>query len=142
VTTSRGDSGVLTGRDPHTGQVKVEFQPDDWPHMPHHRCYRAKATCNYILTSRTGIELVDFRAEHLAAHHWVRGSCNYGIMPCNGLIYAPPHSCACYPVAKLNGLNALAPAGEEEGERGRGGEGENERRDATIAHVSYGCCMA
>jgi len=29
-------------------------------------------------------------------------------MPANGLIYAPPHSCACYPKAKLNGFNALA----------------------------------
>ncbi|MCK4294595.1 MAG: PQQ-binding-like beta-propeller repeat protein, partial [Planctomycetes bacterium] len=42
-------------------------------------------------------------------HHWVRGGCIYGIMPCNGLIYAPPHSCACYMEAKLNGFCALAP---------------------------------
>ena len=32
-------------------------------------------------------------------------------MPCNGLVYAPPHNCACYPEAKLFGLNALAPTG-------------------------------
>ena len=31
-------------------------------------------------------------------------------MPCNGLIYAAPHNCACYPEAKLSGFNALAPA--------------------------------
>ena len=43
-------------------------------------------------------------------HHWVRGGCLYGIMPCNGLVYAPPHNCACYPEAKLYGLNVLAPA--------------------------------
>jgi len=135
VTTSRGDSGVLTGRDPHTGQIKVEFPPDDWPHMPHHRCYRAKATCNYILTSRTGIEFVDFRAKHWAAHHWVRGSCNYGIMPCNGLIYAPPHSCACYPVAKLNGLNALAAARDE----GLGARDEGQgRREETAPRLEEG----
>ena len=30
-------------------------------------------------------------------------------MPCNGLVYAPPHSCACYMEAKLDGLCALAP---------------------------------
>ena len=109
ATTNRRDSGVFTGRDVRTGEVRREFAPDDWPHMPHHRCHRAKATCNYILTSRTGIEFVDFRSEHWAAHHWVRGACNYGIMPCNGLLYAPPHSCACYPLAKLNAFNALAP---------------------------------
>jgi outer membrane protein assembly factor BamB len=109
-TTNRNNTGTFTGRDPHTGEVVREFPGDDWPHMPHHRCYRAKATCNYILTSRTGIEFVDLETEHWAAHHWVRGACNYGILPCNGLVYAPPHSCACYPVAKLNGLNVLAPA--------------------------------
>ncbi len=110
-TTNCRDSGVFTGRDLHTGEVVREFPPDDWqPHMSHHRCYRAKATSNYILASRTGIEFVDFRARHWIAHHWVRGSCNYGILPCNGLVYAPPHSCACYLLAKLNGLNALAPA--------------------------------
>ncbi len=31
-------------------------------------------------------------------------------MPCNGLVYAPPHSCACYIDAKSYGFNALAPA--------------------------------
>ena len=106
-TTSRRDSGVFTGRDPRTGEVKVEFSPDDPPHMPHHRCYRAKATSNFLLTSRTGIEFVDVRNKEWTIHHWVRGSCNYGIMPCNGLVYSPPHSCACYPVAKLNSFNAL-----------------------------------
>ncbi len=109
VTTSRRDSGVFTGRDLRTGEVAVEFPPDDWGHMPHHRCHRAKATCNYILTSRTGIEYVDFRDRHWTVHHWVRGSCNYGIMPANGLTYAGPHSCGCYPLAKLTGFNALAP---------------------------------
>jgi outer membrane protein assembly factor BamB len=126
VTTNRRDSGVFTGRDPRTGEVKIEFPPDDWPHMPHHRCYRAKATCNYILTSRTGIEFVDFRKEHWTVHHWVRGSCNYGIMPCNGLVYSPPHSCACYPVAKLTGLNALA-AGRRMKDEGRSTKEEGQR---------------
>lgn len=113
VTTNKRDTGVFTGRDLHTGEVKVEFPPDDWPHMPHHRCHRAKATCNYILTSRTGIEYIDLENQHWTPNHWVRGSCNYGIMPANGLTYAPPHSCACYPLAKLTSLNALAPAKAE-----------------------------
>ena len=108
-TTSRNDSGIMTGRDLLTGEVKREFPPDDWqPHMSHHRCYRSKATRNYILTSRTGIEYVDIRNQTWDANHWVRGACNYGVLPCNGLTYAPPHSCACYLLAKLNGLNALA----------------------------------
>ncbi len=117
ATTNRRDPATFTGRDPRTGEVKVEFPRDDGDHMSHHRCHSARATDQYLLTSRTGIEFVDFRQEHWTNHYWVRGSCNYGIMPCNGLIYAPPHSCACFLLAKLNGLNALAPARESKGRR-------------------------
>ncbi len=104
------DSGIFTGRDPRTGEVKVEFPPDVDTHWFHHRCYRAKATVNYLLTSRTGIEFVDFREKHWTCNHWVRGACLYGIMPANGMIYTSPHPCACYLEAKLYGFNALAPA--------------------------------
>jgi len=74
----------------------------------HHRCHRAKATENFFLTSRTGIEMIDIRSGKWHLHHWVRGACLYGVMPANGLIYAPPHPCACYPEAKLSGFNAVA----------------------------------
>ena len=103
------DSGTMTGRDLHTGEVKSEFAPDVETHWFHHRCYRAKATDKYLLFSRTGIEFIDHAAEHWTCHHWVRGACHYGIMPCNGLIYAPQHPCACYIEAKLSGFTALAP---------------------------------
>ncbi|MHC4444948.1 MAG: outer membrane protein assembly factor BamB family protein [Planctomycetota bacterium] len=108
--TNRRDSGEYTGRDLVTGEIKRIFAADDGNHMPHHRCHRAKATERYILASRTGIEYVDLSGEHWNRHDWVRGACLYGIMPANGLTYAPPHSCACYILAKLNGFNALAPA--------------------------------
>ena len=108
-TTSGRDSGQFTGRDLKTGEVKVEFSPTVKTYWFHHRCYVAKATDNYLLTSRTGIEFVDFKKKDWDIHHWVRGGCLYGIMPCNGLTYAPPHNCACYPEAKLYGINALAP---------------------------------
>ena len=103
------DSGTMTGRDLYTGQVKSEFKPDVQTHWFHHRCYRAKATDKYLLFSRTGIEFIDHANEHWICHHWVRGACHYGIMPCNGLIYAPQHPCACYIEAKLYGFTALAP---------------------------------
>ncbi|MFQ6096266.1 MAG: PQQ-binding-like beta-propeller repeat protein [Armatimonadota bacterium] len=112
ATTSGGYSGIFTGRDPMTGEVRSQFPPDVETYWFHHRCYRAKATDRYLLTSRTGIEFIDFRAKHWMPHHWVRGGCLYGIMPCNGLIYAPPHSCACYMEAKQFGFNALAPEPE------------------------------
>jgi len=105
-----GDSGIWTGRDLKTGEIKNEFLPDVETYWFHHRCHRAKATDQFLLPSRTGIEFVDFRRQSWEIHHWVRGACLYGIMPCNGMIYAPQHPCACYPEAKLDGFNALAPA--------------------------------
>lgn len=108
--TSGKDSGVYTGRDFRTGEVKQSFPPDVDTYWFHHRCYMAKATDNYLMPSRTGIEFVDHKQEHWDINHWVRGGCLYGVMPCNGLTYAPSHNCACYPEAKLFGFNALAPA--------------------------------
>jgi outer membrane protein assembly factor BamB len=110
ITCSPRESGEFKGRDLRTGEVKAEFPPDAWKHMPHHRCYRGKATSNFMLMSRTGIEFVDMKSGQWTPNFWVRSSCNYGVMPCNGLVYAGPHSCACFLLAKLNGFNALAPA--------------------------------
>jgi len=102
------NSGIFTGRDLKTGKVALEFPPDVRTYWFHHRCYRSKATDRYILTSRTGVEFVDFRAKHWIPNHWVRGSCVYGIMPANGLLYAPQHPCACYLESKLAGFWALS----------------------------------
>jgi len=104
------DSGVTIGRDLHTGEIKSQFPPDVKTHWFHHRCYRAKATEKYLLYSRTGIEFIDHAAKHWICNHWVRGACSYGVMPANGLIYAPQHPCACYIEAKLFGFSALAAA--------------------------------
>ncbi|MHC4399264.1 MAG: outer membrane protein assembly factor BamB family protein [Planctomycetota bacterium] len=109
-TTSGRAVGVFTGRDPKTGEVKCEFPPDVDIYWFHHRCYRGKATDNYLLMSRAGTEFVDVRNQRWIANHWFRGACLYGVMPANGLIYAPQHPCACYLEAKLYGFNALAPA--------------------------------
>jgi len=109
ATAGGSHSGIFTGWDIHTGQVIRQFPPDVDTYWFHHRCYRSKATERFLLPSRTGIEFVDINAEHWTTNHWVRGGCLYGIMPCNGLVYAPPHNCACYAEAKLSGFCALAP---------------------------------
>jgi len=111
---ARPGSGVFTQRDLQTGQVQHEFPPD--VHIPgfHHRCHRAKATERYILTSCIGIEFVDIRSRKWTPQFWVRGTCLYGIMPANGLIYAPPHYCMCFTTSKLTGLCALAPGRDPE----------------------------
>ena len=110
-TTSGNMSGEFIGRDPKTGEVKSQFAPDIDTYWFHHRCYLAKATDRFILPSRTGIEFVDIKAKHWDINHWVRSACLYGTLPANGLTYAGPHNCACYPEAKLDGINALAPHG-------------------------------
>jgi outer membrane protein assembly factor BamB len=106
--TGTDDSGVLTGRDLRTGQAKIEFPPTVDTYWFHHRCYISKATDNFMLMSRTGVEFIDFTGKNWDINHWVRGACLYGVMPANGLTYAPPHNCACFPETKVYGLNALA----------------------------------
>lgn len=104
------DDGLFTGRDLRSGEIKVEFMPSATNYWFHHRCYRAKATDLFIITSRTGTEFVDLAAKTWDLNHWVRGACLYGIMPANGMIYNGPHPCGCYLESKLFGFNALAPA--------------------------------
>ncbi len=105
-------TGQYTGRDLLTGEIKKQFYPDvpEGTYWFHHRCYQAKATEKFIMPSRTGIEYVDMEKEHWDLHHWVRGACLYGVLPANGLTYAGPHNCACYPEAKLDGMAVLAAA--------------------------------
>lgn len=111
--TNKKHSGLFLGHDLKTGVVKSRYPDTTGAHMPHHRCHRAKATEKYILTSRTGIEFVDVHGKEARSRNdWVRGGCLYGLMPANGLIYTPPHACACYVLAKLSGFCALAPQTE------------------------------
>jgi outer membrane protein assembly factor BamB len=112
------NEGNYIGRDLHTGEVKVDIPCDADIYFFHQRCYPSKATKNYILPSRTGIEFVDLEQEHWTVNHYTRGGCTYGIMPSNGLIYTPPHACACYMEAKLSGFCALAGIRESEPDLG------------------------
>ncbi|OGV93208.1 MAG: hypothetical protein A3K19_33970 [Lentisphaerae bacterium RIFOXYB12_FULL_65_16] len=107
---SGGFPGTFIGRDLRTGEEKSRFDADVKNYWFHHRCHRGKATDRYFMVSRTGIEFIDPVAKHWQIHDWVRGGCMYGIMPANGLIYTPPHSCVCYSESKLSGFNALAAA--------------------------------
>jgi outer membrane protein assembly factor BamB len=99
------------GRDPVTGETKRIHPPgrSDWFH---HRCHRGRGTNKYLIMSRTGLEYVDVKTGKWQPNPWVRGACLYGMMPANGLSYAPPHPCACYIESKLNGFNALVGATE------------------------------
>jgi len=91
-----------------TGELLREITAENPQH--HHRCYDSKGTDRYILGGRRGTEFLDLKTGDYLWHSWARGTCRYGVMPCNGLLYVPPHECGCYVTAKIMGFNALAPA--------------------------------
>jgi len=99
------------GRDLRTGEIKKTntVLADLRTVGHHHRCYREKATDRYILSGHRGIEFLDLVADNHSRNNWVRGTCQYGVMPCNGLIYAPSHACGCFMETKLFGFWAVAP---------------------------------
>ncbi len=104
------DPYALVGYDLKDGTEKRRFSTTDALRMTHHhRCYRAKATERYVLMGRRGTEFLDLETGENTCNHWVRGTCRLGIVPGNGLLYAPPHPCVCHITSKLNGLYALAP---------------------------------
>ena len=101
-----------TGRVKATNQVMVDLQTAGH----HHRCYREKATDQYIITGKRGIEMMDLAGADHSRANWVRGTCQYGVLPANGLMYVPPNSCGCYMESLLHGFYALAakqPAAED-----------------------------
>ncbi len=95
--------------DLYTGKVKQSIAKSDvWPGGHHHRCYRNKATEHFAICGRRGLEFVDLTGgEDNVINWWVRGICQYGIMPCNGMVYVPPDPCQCFSTIKVDGLLAL-----------------------------------
>jgi hypothetical protein len=81
------------------------------------------------MTNGMGTEFYRIGGNSVNINNVVRGSCIYGIMPSNGLLYKPPDSCACYYQSKLEYLCALAPRSPE-GERPAAENGGCETRDA------------
>lgn len=94
--------------DPLTGTVSKSVSGSYNFRFQHHRCHQMKVIGSTIVAGRAGIEFMDTVTGSVKAHHWVRGSCYFGVLPANGLLYVPPHDCACYIRAKLSGFMALS----------------------------------
>ena len=110
-THARGRADFGEGLDAGTGKLKRTIDTKrawKYPTLAHHRCYRPKATTRFILASRSGVEFINVRTGKVSPNHWVRGTCQYGVMPANGLLYAPPHSCACNIKTMVRGIYAFA----------------------------------
>ena len=80
--------------------------------MAHPRCHRYKATVKNLFSGRSGIEVASFKDGWLGNNSWIRGTCQFGIMPANGLLYKAPDACGCYPKTKVQGFFAAAPRRE------------------------------
>jgi outer membrane protein assembly factor BamB len=101
-------TGDYVGLDLRTGKVVRDFKCDKRPQMPHHRCYRNRATDRFIFTGWTGVNIFGCRTGKWDHNFWIRGACRYGVMPANGLLYNTPSVCTCYINSKIKGFNALA----------------------------------
>ncbi|MFO7902385.1 MAG: PQQ-binding-like beta-propeller repeat protein [Pirellulaceae bacterium] len=107
------DAKTAVGIDIHTGEITDTVPFAHTQH--HHRCYRNKATEQYLLIGHSGIQVLDLESRATETHRWVRGLCQYGIMPANGYIYVPPDTCRCYGSGKINGFFALSESNSWEG---------------------------
>ncbi len=101
---------VLVLLDAATGQVVKRHDIGAVNSHHHHRCYRNKATEKYVLMGKEGVEYLDIETGEVVVNRWVRGTCLYGIMPANGLLYTSPAACACNQMNRLDGFAALAAA--------------------------------
>jgi outer membrane protein assembly factor BamB/SAM-dependent methyltransferase len=81
---------------------------DAFDNKHHHRCYENRATSRYLISSFRGLEYLAWDSNETDHNHWLRGSCQLGIFPCNGLTYVTPHPCDCYVSSKFNGLGAFS----------------------------------
>jgi len=122
-----------SGRDPITGEVARTVEVPCLISPGHHfRCYRSKATDRYLLWPKRGVEFLDLKGTNHMRHDWLRPPCKFGVMPCNGLLYAAPHQCFCYPGVKLGGFNALAPSAQPK--RGRPADRVDTRLQKGVAY--------
>lgn len=108
-TLSRQAGAALSGYDYRTGDLRRTIDIENAMSPGHHlRCYQSKATERFILYPKRGAEFLDLHGDQHMRHDWLRGSCRYGILPCNGLLYTPPDQCFCYIGAKMDGLMATS----------------------------------
>ncbi len=106
---------AFVGVDVATGKIRESVDADAllWKGGGHHRCFRNKATSDFIIMCRRVTEFVDMDSGDIVKHKWIKGACGYGIMPANGLLYVPTHNCSCMMEGKFAGFIAVGSSDEE-----------------------------
>jgi len=103
-----GRMGV-NGFDPETGKLVKQLDQTMAGPMGHDRCYRNRITTRYYINTATGgSDFLDLSSSAEFPNPWIRSTCGIGPLPCNGLYYGGPPSCACCNSVMLNGFNAMA----------------------------------
>ena len=132
-----GGTGRPTARDAKTGEaVRVIKQRHTGP-MGHDRCWRNLITSRFYINSKTGgADFCTLDGKHELPNLWVRGTCGFGVLPCNGMLYTTPYSCQCSTGVMLPGMNAMYthPSTLEEG----GGREKIERKTRLVKGPAYG----
>jgi len=99
----------VNGFDPETGKLVKQIDQTMLGPMGHDRCYRNRITTRYYINTVTGgSDFLDLNSSAELPNPWIRSTCGIGPLPCNGLYYGGPPSCACCNSVMLNGLNAMA----------------------------------
>jgi outer membrane protein assembly factor BamB len=99
----------VNGFDCETGKPVKQIDQTMLGPMGHDRCYRNRITTRYYINTVTGgSDFLDLGSSAELPNPWIRSTCGVGPLPCNGLYYAGPPSCACCNSVMLNGLNAMA----------------------------------
>jgi len=99
----------VNGFDPETGKLIKQIDQTMLGPMGHDRCYRNRITTRYYINTVTGgSDFLDLSSSAELPNPWIRSTCGIGPLPCNGLYYGGPPSCACCNSVMLNGLNAMA----------------------------------
>ncbi len=102
-----GGAKTATAHDAETGkQIKSLRQKITGP-MSHDRCYRNFITGKYYINSKTGgADFLNLATGEEFPNHWTRGTCGFGVLPANGLLYSTPYSCTCSVGDMFPGMNA------------------------------------
>jgi len=99
----------VNGFDPKTGKLVKQIDQTMLGPMGHDRCYRNRITTQYYINTVTGgSDFLDLSSSTELPNPWIRSTCGIGPLPCNGLYYTGPMSCACCNSVMLNAMNAMA----------------------------------
>jgi len=101
----RGVALQTSALDPHTGETRRTYSAA----LAH--CFPPVATPNWMFSGV--MDLTNLKTGALIVNPITKANCSreYGWVPANGLVYATPKHCTCWPI--LRGYVALAPASAE-----------------------------